>query len=108
MPQEPSATPENDRNHLSFPLSRSPDSDEENTPVRQSPPNRPVIRRESLPLFSLRNRDGANYKDVSDLHPYVQTLTIADLESCIELENTAFSPEERCSPEKVSDLRLLK
>lgn len=108
MPQEPSATPEDDSNHLSFTLSRSPESDEETSPVRQSPPYRPAIRRESLPLFSLRNRDGANYKDVSDLHPYVQSLTIADLESCIALENTAFPPEERCSPEKVSDLRLLQ
>lgn len=108
MPQEPSATPENDKNHLSFTLSRSPESDEEITPVRQSPPDRPTIQRESLPLFSLRNRDGANYKDVGDLHPYVQTLTIADLESCIALESTAFPAEERCSPEKVSDFELLE
>lgn len=108
MPQEPSATPKDDRNHISFTLSRSPDSDEGTTPVRQDPPDRPAIRRESLPLFSLRNRDGVNYKDVNDLHPYVQTLTIADLESCIALENTAFPPEERCSPEKVSGLGLLE
>ena len=106
-PQEPSATPKNDGKSLSFTLSRSPDSEEDTTPVRQSPANRPVIRRGSLPLFSLRNRDGADYKDVSDLHPYVQTLTIADLESCITLENMAFPPEERCSPEKVRKLGLL-
>lgn len=108
MSQELSDTPKNDRNQFSFTLSRSPDSEEETSPARQGPLDRLAIRRESLPLFSLRNRDGATYKDVADLHPYVQTLTIADLESCIALENTAFPPEERCSPEKVSQLGFLE
>lgn len=39
----------------------------------------------------------------NDLHPYVQTLSLADLDSCVALENAAFSEEERCSREKVRE-----
>ena len=102
MPPDTSAVPKDNQSHLALTLTHSPDADERTTSVREGPPDRPVIRRHSLPLFSLRNRSGANYKDLRDLHPYVQTLTIADLESCIALEISAFPPEERCSPEKVS------
>ena len=35
------------------------------------------------------------------LHPYVQTLSIADLESCDRLESSCFPEEERCTREKV-------
>lgn len=42
----------------------------------------------------------------NDLHPYVQTLSLADLESCVALENAAFPEEERCSREKVSEPAL--
>jgi hypothetical protein len=88
-------------------LSRSPESHDSTTAApRPDHLPRPTIRRDSLQLFSLRNRVGADYKNLMDLHPYVQTLTVADLESCVALENSAFPPEERCSPEKVSDLRL--
>lgn len=38
----------------------------------------------------------------NELHPYVQTLSIADLESCVQLEEAAFQPQERASKEKVS------
>lgn len=39
----------------------------------------------------------------NDLHPYVQALSLADLESCVALENAAFPEAERCSREKVSE-----
>lgn len=35
-----------------------------------------------------------------DLHPYVSTLGLADLESCVALENATFPEHERCSEEK--------
>ena len=37
-----------------------------------------------------------------NLHPYVQILSISDLESCVALENAAFPESERCSREKAS------
>ena len=41
------------------------------------------------------------------LHPYVQTLSLEDLESCLALENAAFPEHERCSREKVNKHILL-
>lgn len=49
----------------------------------------------------LRNK-GANISARNDLHPYVQTLSLADVDSCVALENAAFPETERCSREKVS------
>lgn len=40
-------------------------------------------------------------EDKGNLHPYVQTLTVADVESCVALENAAFPEHERCSRDKV-------
>ena len=37
-----------------------------------------------------------------DLHPYTQTLTLSDVESCVILEEAAFPPQERATREKVS------
>jgi hypothetical protein len=37
-----------------------------------------------------------------DLHPYTQTLTLRDVESCVILEEAAFPPQERATREKVS------
>lgn len=36
------------------------------------------------------------------VHPYTQSLTLADIESCILLENATFPENERCTREKVS------
>lgn len=38
-----------------------------------------------------------------ELHPYTQTLTLNDVESCVRLEEATFPENERCSREKVSD-----
>lgn len=37
-----------------------------------------------------------------ELHPYTQTLSLSDLESCVRLEEEAFPPHERATREKVS------
>ena len=37
----------------------------------------------------------------ANLHPYVQALSIADLEGCLALEEACFPEEERGSREKV-------
>lgn len=36
-----------------------------------------------------------------NLHPYVQTLSISNLEDCVALENAVFPEHERCSRGKV-------
>lgn len=55
---------------------------------------------QSLTPAQLRNK-GANISARNDLHPYVQTLSLADVDSCVALENAAFPEKERCSREKV-------
>lgn len=37
-----------------------------------------------------------------ELHPYTQSLTVNDIESCAVLEEATFPPQERCTREKVS------
>ncbi|KAL8795330.1 MAG: hypothetical protein Q9195_002200 [Heterodermia aff. obscurata] len=39
-------------------------------------------------------------EEKGNLHPYIQTLTVADVDSCVALENAAFPEHERCSREK--------
>ncbi|KAI4228457.1 MAG: hypothetical protein L6R36_001648 [Xanthoria steineri] len=46
-----------------------------------------------------RNAKGDD-KALSDLHPYVQTLSLSDVDSCVALENATFPEHERCSREK--------
>lgn len=43
----------------------------------------------------------ANDKGLSDLHPYVQTLSLMNVDSCGALEMATFPEHERCSREKV-------
>ena len=43
----------------------------------------------------------AKETEEDNLHPYVQTLSIANLEDCVALEKAAFPEDERCSREKV-------
>lgn len=43
----------------------------------------------------------ARADDRNELHPYVQTLSLSNLESCVALEEAIFPPQERCTTEKV-------
>lgn len=36
----------------------------------------------------------------NELHPFVQTLTLSNLDSCVQLENATFPPNEAASKEK--------
>jgi hypothetical protein len=38
----------------------------------------------------------------NEVHPYTQTLTLSDVDSCVILEDLAFPPNERASRAKVS------
>ncbi|KAL8806473.1 MAG: hypothetical protein Q9223_004754 [Gallowayella weberi] len=46
------------------------------------------------------SRNAKDTKALPNLHPYVQTLSLSDLESCVALENATFPEPERCSKEK--------
>lgn len=98
MPRDFAPIHQDDESPLT--LTRSPES-QGSTPTTTSSNESAMHKGTSLQTsFQLRNRGGGN-KELNDLHPYVQTLTIADLESCVALENAAFPEQERCSREKV-------
>ncbi|KAI4245942.1 MAG: hypothetical protein L6R40_002158 [Gallowayella cf. fulva] len=50
--------------------------------------------------FNVSRHAKVDSRDLSDLHPYVQTLSLSDLESCVALESATFPEPERCSREK--------
>ena len=58
------------------------------------------MRGSALQLF--RGRAAPQTSGVDDLHPFVQTLGLRDLESCLALENACFEEPERESRETVS------
>ncbi len=72
------------------------------------PPSAPMDAQDEARMFrSLMKRHntaggggGMNSKR-DEIHPYTQTLSLSDIESCILLEEATFPPEERCTREKV-------
>ena len=74
-----------------------------NTAIGQDGYNEFTIYQQEEPPMSAQqlrtNRAKINQRN--DMHPYVQTLSISNLESCVALENAVFPEEERCSREKV-------
>lgn len=62
-----------------------------------------TIHRQEGKLTSAQHlrSDRAKITERNDLHPYVQTLSLSSLDSCVALENAVFPEEERCSTEKV-------
>ncbi|KAL8769749.1 MAG: hypothetical protein Q9209_004365 [Squamulea sp. 1 TL-2023] len=67
----------------------------------QNLPNEFIIHRRDKGFeFGISRSAKVANKALTDLHPYVQTLTLSDLESCIALENATFPEHERCSREK--------
>lgn len=61
-----------------------------------------IYHQDETPMSAQQLRDNrAKINQTNDVHPYVQTLSISNLESCVALENAVFPEEERCSREKV-------
>jgi hypothetical protein len=74
------------------PLDRT-DNNNESKPVQQS--DKPV----QGTMFAAQAQKNSKR---DNLHPYTQTLTLSDVESCVILEEAAFPPQERATREKVS------
>ncbi len=61
-----------------------------------------IHRDDTKPANAHRLHNGRAIEIEEDnLHPYVQTLSISNLEDCVALENAVFPENERCSREKV-------
>ena len=52
----------------------------------------------------LRGRGAQQANGVDDLHPFVQTMSLVDLESCLALENACFEEHERESRKTVRSI----
>ncbi|KAI9720173.1 MAG: hypothetical protein M1812_002991 [Candelaria pacifica] len=55
---------------------------------------------ESTKDVSLSDNHSRKTEERHSWHPYIQTLTESDVESCVNLENATFPEQERCSREK--------
>lgn len=65
-----------------------------------------TIHRDETQELTVQQAPGGKAKE-NKLHPYVQTLSISNLESCVALENAVFPEHERCSREKVAVTLIL-
>ena len=103
MPRDLFASPTaSDPPLTSSPLPKTPQSGGVSTATGEDGYNEFTIHRDeqSGPNGQLSNwRAQANEKN--NLHPYVQTLSRSNVDSCLALENSTFPETERCSKEKV-------
>ncbi|KAG8531685.1 uncharacterized protein KY384_003317 [Bacidia gigantensis] len=96
-----------DLNLSSSPVVASPESktprpeDNEETALRDDNFKEFTIHRDERHLSMQLLREGRAKADGrNELHPYVQTLSFSNLESCIALEDAIFPPQERCTRDK--------
>lgn len=94
MPRDLTELAKDDAISSMSPLDRTskPDSDSEQQQQQPDKPRQGNMFAEQAQKNSKRD----------DLHPYTQTLTLNDVESCVILEEAAFPPQERATREKVS------
>ena len=59
-----------------------------------------MMRRDEEPKDKI-SRDMEKQDHLAEIKPYVQTLTISDVDSAVKLEDATFPPEERATREKV-------
>ena len=75
-------------------LTKSPEEVEDRSPAMDAGDEDNMFR-------SIAARHAGLNSERDKLHPYTQTLSLSDIESCILLEEAAFPPNERCTREKV-------
>ncbi|TKA82946.1 hypothetical protein B0A55_01320 [Friedmanniomyces simplex] len=87
-------------------LTKSPEEVEEDNRPASSSSSFTMDADDETNLFrslARRNNNNNNTNTNSkrdEIHPYTQTLSLSDIESCLLLEEAAFPPEERCTREK--------
>ncbi|KAH9831316.1 polyamine acetyltransferase [Teratosphaeria destructans] len=97
MPQDLHAIAEGDTPHGMPELTKSPDRVEDRSSAMDAGDEERMV--DSLSRQSKRQQLSDQPKR-DELHPYTQTLSISDVDSCVTLEEQAFPPNERASREK--------
>jgi hypothetical protein len=82
-------------------MPRDLSAEEKPAPLTESPHSTEEPDKQEEGRFVVLSPDKVDHA-AQNLHPYTSPLTLADLESCVALENEAFAENERCSREKVS------
>jgi len=93
MPRDLAELAKNDAISNMSPLDRTTKPDKDS--AQQQQPEKP----QQGTMFAQQAQKNSKR---DDLHPYTQTLTLNDVESCVILEEAAFPPQERATKEKVS------
>ena len=108
MPRDLFSADSKDDSLVASPETQTPKPETSDSGAATDDLNKYTIHRDDPHESSIEQiLDGkANANKYGNLHPYVQTLSISDLESCVALENATFPEHERCSREKV-DIRFL-
>ena len=81
-------------------LTKSPDEFEDRSDAPTMDREAPMDADEEESMMSELASQRNEKRD--ELHPYTQSLTTGDIESCVRLEEATFPPQERCTREKVS------
>ena len=87
-------------------LTESPEAKTPRPNASQDPDQLPsnaftIVRDESDDREQQLSKTLRRSDEKNKLHPYVQLLSISDLEACVALETATFPERERCSREKV-------
>ena len=93
MPRDLEAIAKEDTLQGMQPITKSPETMEE-----QERPTLIDMDDEEAMINALSQRNEKR----DELHPYTQTLSLTDIDSCVQLEEATFPPHERCTREKVS------
>lgn len=103
MPRDLFTSDSRDESIVQSPLSQTPKADQQFIGKDDDFGSLPIElqRNESRELRRQPGNGRMNANEKNNLHPYVQTLSISNLESCVALENAIFPEPERCSREKV-------
>ena len=101
MPRDLFASASPPQGVFASPESRTPRAADEDQ-NRDEDQNAFTIHRDERQMGLQMLRDSrARADDRNELHPFVQTLSLSNLESCLALEEAIFPPQERCSRERV-------
>lgn len=107
MPRDLFTSDSRDESIVQSPLSQTPRADQQYIGKDNDFSKLPIElqRNESRELKRQPGNGRMHANEKNNLHPYVQTLSISNLESCVALENAIFPEPERCSREKVRIFR---
>ena len=97
MPRDLTELAKSDAISNMSPLDRTVTKPDTDSQEPQQQPDKPKARQGNM--FAEQAQKNSKR---DDLHPYTQTLTLNDVESCVILEEAAFPPQERTTREKVS------